>query len=55
MYDGKVTRYGKPVQRTVRFGRNVNVFAGRLSRMAGQLMLTDAIGFKRAFSAILSL
>jgi hypothetical protein len=55
MYDGKDTRRGKLVQRTVRFCRNVTVFAGRLSKTAGHLMLKHAIGVKTALPAILFL
>jgi hypothetical protein len=43
-YDGKDTRFGKSLQRTVRFDRNVTVFAGRLSKARGQLMLACASG-----------
>jgi hypothetical protein len=55
MYDGKDTRRGKQVQCTLSFCRNVTIFAGHLSKSAGQLMLMNASDVKRALLVILFL
>jgi hypothetical protein len=55
MYDGKDTRRGKPLHCIVCFDQNVTVFAGRLSKSTGQLMLMRASGVENAISAILFL
>jgi hypothetical protein len=51
-YDEKDTRFGKLLQCTARFCRNVTVFAGRLSKADRQMALTCAIGTTSFVSAI---
>jgi hypothetical protein len=51
-YDEKDTRFGKLLQRTARFCRNVTVFAGRLSKARRQMTLTCANRAALSVSAI---
>jgi hypothetical protein len=51
-YDEKDTRFGKLLQRTARFCRNVTVFAGRLSKARRQMTLACANGTTSFVSAI---
>jgi hypothetical protein len=43
-YDEKDTGFGKRLQRTARFCRNVTVFAGHLSKARRQMMFPRASG-----------
>jgi hypothetical protein len=51
-YDEKDTRFGKPLQCTGRFCRNVTVFAGRLSKALRQMAVACANGAIFSISAI---
>jgi hypothetical protein len=51
-YDEKDTGFGKLLQRTARFCRNVTVFASRLSKARRQMMLACAKGTTLFVSAI---
>jgi hypothetical protein len=51
-YDEKDTGFGKRLQRTARFCRNVTCFAGRLSKTGRQMMLMRASGIASLIPAI---